>query len=95
MLGAHLAALDTTSGQVVWDTTVDGYTRGAYLTPAPQVAKGKVMVGMAGGEDGLRDYIAASELISGVDLRRLWLLASSPAVAPGAVDSSDVMRSRR
>src|SRR5919198_2265596 len=46
-LDAHLVALDATTGQVVWDTTVDDYTQGAYLTLAPLVAKGKVMVGMA------------------------------------------------
>src|ERR687887_1467978 len=56
---AHLVALDAKSGNVVWDKTVDDYTKGYYMTLAPLVAKGKVMVGMSGGELGIRGYVAA------------------------------------
>ena len=41
----HLLALDAKTGKVVWDTTVENYKNGYYLTLAPLIAKGKVMVG--------------------------------------------------
>jgi alcohol dehydrogenase (cytochrome c) len=74
-LDAHLVALDAT-GQVVWDTTVDDYTQGASLTLAPLVAKGKVMVGMAGGGYGLRGYIAAFDARTGDEV---WKTHTIPA----------------
>jgi len=54
-LDAHLVALNATTGQVVWDKNVDDYTREAYLTLAPLVAREKVMVGIAGGAYELRE----------------------------------------
>jgi alcohol dehydrogenase (cytochrome c) len=75
-LDAHLVALDATTGRVVWDTTVDDYTQGASLTLAPLVAKGKVMVGMAGGAYGLRGYIAAFDAHTG---HQVWKTHTIPS----------------
>ena len=54
-----LVALDAKTGEVVWEEPVDDYTTGYYLTLSPLVVDGKVMVGVSGGEFGIRGYVAA------------------------------------
>ena len=61
----HLVALDARTGRVVWDREVDDYRRGYYATMAPLIARGKVMVGVSGGEFGIRGYVAAFDVKSG------------------------------
>ncbi len=73
-LDAHLVALDAKTGRVVWEKTVDNYRIGAYMTLAPLVAKGKVMVGMAGGEYGLRGYIAAFDARTGDEVWKTYTI---------------------
>jgi PQQ-dependent dehydrogenase (methanol/ethanol family) len=58
-LDAHLVALDQRTGKVVWDTEVDDPTAGYSLTIAPQVYKGRVIVGTSGGEYGVRGHVDA------------------------------------
>jgi len=53
-LDAHVVALDAKTGKVLWDRTVEDYKKGYYMTLAPLVAKGKVMIGVSGGELGVR-----------------------------------------
>ena len=62
---AHVVALEARTGKVVWDTTVDDYKKGYYITLAPLIAKGKVMVGMSGGELGIRGFVAALDARNG------------------------------
>jgi alcohol dehydrogenase (cytochrome c) len=62
---AHLLALNARTGEVVWDQTVENYLTGYYMTLAPLVAKGKVMVGMSGGELGIRGFIQAFDAETG------------------------------
>jgi alcohol dehydrogenase (cytochrome c) len=71
---AHLVALDAKSGNVVWDKTVDDYTKGYYMTLAPLVAKGKVMVGMSGGELGIRGYVAAFNAQTGEEAWKTYTI---------------------
>jgi alcohol dehydrogenase (cytochrome c) len=71
-LDCHLVALDAKSGNVVWDKTVDDYKKGYYLTLAPLVAKGKIIVGMSGGEYGIRGYIAAYDANTGEEVWKTY-----------------------
>ena len=73
-LDSHLVALDAKTGQVVWDKTVDDYTKGYYMTLAPLVAKGKALVGVAGGEYGMRGYIAAFDARTGDQLWKTYTI---------------------
>src|SRR5262245_47348542 len=45
---AHLIALDAKTGKVVWDHTVDDWTKGWRFTSGPFVAKGVIVQGMQG-----------------------------------------------
>ncbi|MGE0822571.1 MAG: methanol/ethanol family PQQ-dependent dehydrogenase [Candidatus Binatia bacterium] len=62
---AHLLALNARTGEVVWDQTVEDYLKGYYMTLAPLVVHGKVMIGMSGGELGIRGFIQAFDAETG------------------------------
>ena len=51
---AHLVCLDARSGAVKWDHQVEDYSKGYYATLAPLAAQGLIMVGVSGGEFGIR-----------------------------------------
>ena len=56
---AVVVALDAQTGKEVWSTTVADNKSGYYISLAPLVANGKVMVGTSGGEYGVRGFVAA------------------------------------
>jgi alcohol dehydrogenase (cytochrome c) len=72
---AHLLALNAKTGEVVWDQTVEDYLKGYYMTLAPLVARGKVMVGVSGGELGIRGFIQAFEAETG---KSVWKTYTVP-----------------
>ena len=61
----YLVALDAVSGHVAWEAEVEDYGAGYYMTLAPLAAAGKVMVGVSGGEFGIRGFVAALDAKSG------------------------------
>jgi alcohol dehydrogenase (cytochrome c) len=56
---AHLVAIDAKTGTPLWNKKVAETTAGYTMTIAPLVVHGKVIVGVAGGEYGIRGFIAA------------------------------------
>jgi alcohol dehydrogenase (cytochrome c) len=60
-----LIALDAKTGKEVWTAPVEDYTHGYYMSLAPLVADGKVMVGVSGGELGVRGFVAAFDAETG------------------------------
>jgi alcohol dehydrogenase (cytochrome c) len=48
-LDCELVALDAKTGKLLWSKPVESWKKGYYMTLAPLVAKGKVMVGASGG----------------------------------------------
>ena len=72
---AHLLALNAKTGEVVWDQTVEDYLNGYYMTLAPLVVHGKVMVGMSGGELGIRGFIQAFDAETG---KSVWKTYTVP-----------------
>ena len=58
-LDGYLLAIDARNGKLVWKTQVVDYTKGYSLVHAPLVVKDKVIVGPAGGEFGIRGFLAA------------------------------------
>ena len=57
-----LVALNAADGSVVWSDKRDDPKRGATSTAAAHVFKDKVLVGISGGEFGVRGYIKAYDL---------------------------------
>ena len=74
-LDAHLLALDMKTGAIVWDATMEDYTVGHAATIAPLVVKDKVIVGIAGGEFGIRGFIDAYDAQTG---KRAWRFYTIP-----------------
>jgi alcohol dehydrogenase (cytochrome c) len=74
-LDAHLLALDAKTGHVLWDTTVADYRTGYSITVAPLALKDKVIVGMSGGEYGVRGFVDAYDAKSG---KQLWRFSTVP-----------------
>ena len=64
-LDNHTVAVDAGSGQEVWNTKLGDINLGQTITMAPIVVKGKVLVGNAGGEMGVRGWITALDAGSG------------------------------
>ena len=73
---AVLVALDAKTGKEAWKTTVEDYTHGYYMTLAPLVADGKVMVGCSGGELGIRGFVAAFDAGTGKPLWKTYTIPS-------------------
>ncbi len=73
---AVLVALDAKTGREVWTTTVADNKSAYYITLAPLVADGKVMVGASGGEFGVRGFVAAFDPESG---KEQWRTFTVPA----------------
>ncbi len=70
-------ALNATTGAVVWQTTLDSYTNGAFQTGAPTYIAAKtpeVVVGMAGGEIGVRGYAEALDAKTGKPLWKTYMV---------------------
>src|SRR5947207_2346592 len=78
-LDAHLVALDAKTGRPLWNTRVANASAGYAMTVAPLVVKDKVIVGVAGGEFGIRGFIAAYDVRTG---REAWRFNTIPG--PGA-----------
>jgi alcohol dehydrogenase (cytochrome c) len=70
----HLLALNAKSGVVIWDTTVASYKGGYSVTVAPLAVKDKIVVGMAGGEYGVRGFLDAYDAKTGKRAWRFWTI---------------------
>jgi alcohol dehydrogenase (cytochrome c) len=73
---AKVVALDAKTGAVVWDKAVEDYNGGYYMTMAPLAARGKIMVGVSGGERGIRGFVAALDAETG---DQVWKTYTVPA----------------
>jgi alcohol dehydrogenase (cytochrome c) len=69
-----LVALNAKTGEVNWEMAVDDYQRGYYMTLAPLTAQGKVLVGVSGGEFGIRGYVAAYNVDDGTQAWRTYTI---------------------
>ena len=75
VIDGRLQALDAETGKVVWEARVafpqDHYT----ITMAPRIAKGKVIIGVSGGDRPTRGFFDAYDAATG---RRAWRFYTVP-----------------
>jgi len=76
-IDAHLIAVDAKNGKPLWNVTVAKAAAGYALTHAPLIVKDKVIVGTAGGEYGIRGFIAAFDAKTGREDWRFYTIPGS------------------
>jgi alcohol dehydrogenase (cytochrome c) len=67
---ANMIAIDATTGKELWKTSGGDPKKGQSFTHAPLVVKDKVIAGTAGGEFGVRGFIAAWDINTGKEVWR-------------------------
>lgn len=83
-LDARMVALDRKTGAVVWNVKMDEYNLGYSSTAAPLVIRDKVIIGIAGGEYGVRSFIDAYDTKTG---ERKWRRYTIPAAGEKGVET--------
>jgi alcohol dehydrogenase (cytochrome c) len=83
-LDAHLLALDRKTGAIMWDAVIGDYKTIYSSTSAPLVVKDKVIIGMGGGEYGVRGFLDAYDAKTG---SRAWRFYTVPAPGEPGGDS--------
>ena len=76
----RLIALDAKTGAEVWSVLTLDHDKPVTSTGAPRVVKGKVIIGNAGGEFGVRGYISAYDAKTGKLAWRFYTVPGNPAV---------------
>jgi alcohol dehydrogenase (cytochrome c) len=72
----RVIATDKDTGKIVWETNLSEGQVDVQLSAAPLPVKDKIIVGAAGGDRGVRDYIAA---LDGTTGKLLWRKYTVPA----------------
>jgi len=78
-LDGRLFALNALTGRPIWETRVAYTQDGHYLTMAPRIAGGKVIVGVSGGDKGEnRGYFDAIDATTGQRAWRFYTVPGDP-----------------
>ena len=78
-LDGRLIALDAKTGKPVWDVITVDQSKPYAITGAPRIANGKVLIGNAGSEFGVRGYVSAYDAENGKLLWRTFTVPDDPA----------------
>ena len=74
----RLIAVDAAGGKQLWEATVCEPTQ-TGITGAPHIAKGKVLMGFNGSDDGVRGALVAYDAQTGKEAWRFWTVPGDPA----------------
>ena len=64
-LDAKMVAFDRLTGEVLWETTLAPYADGFSATSMPMIVKDMAIIGIAGGEYGVRGFFDAYDVATG------------------------------
>jgi quinohemoprotein ethanol dehydrogenase len=79
-LDGRLIALDAKTGKPVWSVMTVDKDDARYITGAPRLFAGKVIIGHAGGDYGaVRGYVTAYDAMTGQELWRFFIVPGNPA----------------
>jgi alcohol dehydrogenase (cytochrome c) len=71
---AHLVALNRHTGQLLWDTEMADYRQNYNTTGSLLAVENLVVAGTAGGEQGVRGFLAAYDQQTGKEVWRFWTI---------------------
>lgn len=75
-----LIALDARTGREIWRTMTVDPSKALYISGAPKVFKGKVLIGNGGTENGpTRGYVTAYDAETGKQVWRFYIVPGNPA----------------
>ena len=83
-IDGHLIALDAKNGKPVWDVAVVKPEQGYAFATAPLIVKDKVVIGPAGGEYGIRGFMAAFDAKTG---KEAWRFHTIPGPGEAGFES--------
>lgn len=83
-LDAKLIAFKRLTGEIAWETEVADYKQGFSITSMPMVVDGLAIIGIAGGEFGVRGYFDAYDVKTG---KRVWRHYTVPAAGEPGVET--------
>ncbi len=69
---AYVVALDARTGRLLWEAKLAEVSEGYFSTMSPLAIKDRVIVGMSGGEFGVRGFLDAYDAATGKRLWRFW-----------------------
>jgi alcohol dehydrogenase (cytochrome c) len=75
-IDAQLVAIDARSGRPLWKKQVADHQAGYSLTLSPLIVRNRVLVGTAGGEYGIRGFVAAYDPATGNEIWRFNTIPS-------------------
>jgi alcohol dehydrogenase (cytochrome c) len=75
-LDGRLVAIDTKTGKANWNIAVGDPKLGYSITMAPLIVKDTVLVGVGGGEYGIRGFVAAFDARTGKEVWRFYTVAA-------------------
>lgn len=82
-LDGRLFALDAKTGRMLWSTETTDPKGGQTITGAPRVFNGKVIIGQAGADFGMRGYVGAYDQETGKEVWRFYVVPASPDANQG------------
>jgi alcohol dehydrogenase (cytochrome c) len=71
---AAVVALDAVTGELVWESAVEDYRGGYYMTMVPLAARGQIMVSVSGGELGIRGFVVALDAETGDEVWKTYTI---------------------
>ena len=69
---AHMVAFDRFNGELLWETEMADWKQNYNGTAAPLAVGNLVISGTAGGDEGVRGFIAAYDVATGKEAWRVW-----------------------
>ena len=79
-IDGRLVALNAKTGEKIWETMTVDPRRAYYITGAPKVFRGKVLIGNGGTEqEAARGYVTAYDAETGEQAWRFWIVPGNPA----------------
>lgn len=90
MDNAHLLALNRFTGEVLWDTEMADYRQNYNATGSLLAVENLVVAGTAGGEEGVRGFLAAYDQTTGKEVWRFWTIPARGEPGSETWDGRDI-----
>ncbi|MFN7933862.1 MAG: PQQ-binding-like beta-propeller repeat protein [Bryobacteraceae bacterium] len=87
---AHLVALNRFTGQILWETEMADYRKNYNATGSLLAVENLVVAGTAGGEEGVRGFLAAYDQQTGKEVWRFWTIPAPGEKGAETWDGPDI-----